>query len=88
MRTKDCVNSKKRKGARRKHGEKQNSSYFLALIASLGFLLFETMSYCVAQADLKLVILLPQPRERWDYRQVCTTTSGSLHLFGEKPDNF
>jgi hypothetical protein len=31
---------------------------------------FETGSYYVSQADLKLTNLLPQPSECWDYRYV------------------
>jgi hypothetical protein len=33
-------------------------------------LVFETGSRHVAQADLKLMILLPQPPKCWDYRRV------------------
>jgi hypothetical protein len=32
------------------------------------FLIFEKGSHCVAQAGLKLKILLPLPPESWDYR--------------------
>jgi hypothetical protein len=38
-------------------------------------LLFETGSHCIAQTDLELTILLPQPPECWGHRFVPTTAS-------------
>jgi hypothetical protein len=46
----------------------------MELLSHLGmlriYIFFETGSCCVAQADLKLSILLPQPSECWDHRYV------------------
>jgi hypothetical protein len=36
--------------------------------ADFSGIFFETVSVYIAQADLKLMILLPQPPKGWDYR--------------------
>jgi hypothetical protein len=43
--------------------------WFICLFLSFDCSIFETRSCCVAHADLKLAILLPQSPECWDYRQ-------------------
>jgi hypothetical protein len=55
-------------------------SFFLSLFYSLFH--FETGSYCVAQAILKLLILLPQLSECWAYRHVLPPLT--IRLFSYK----
>jgi hypothetical protein len=49
------------------------------------FFFFETRFHCVAQAGPKLGILLPQPHEYWNYRNVllyqpCVSSFNQVHL--------
>jgi hypothetical protein len=46
-------------------------------------LFFEKCSHCVAQTDLELTILLPQPMECWDYRLHHQADSLRVQLFIE-----
>jgi hypothetical protein len=53
-----------------------NTSIFPKILV----LFSETGSYCIAQVDLKLMILLPQPPECWDYRHA-PLHLGSQNIF-------
>jgi hypothetical protein len=48
--------------------------FFYFFFVSVFLFLFESRSHYATQADLKLVILLPQFLKCWDYR--CVTVTG------------